>query len=37
MIEHYGGAFPVWLAPVQVAVLPISQHFFDYAEKIADD
>ncbi|MCX6149049.1 MAG: threonine--tRNA ligase [Ignavibacteriales bacterium] len=37
LIEHYGGAFPLWLAPVQVAVLPISQNFFDGAKKIADD
>ncbi|MGE5363197.1 MAG: threonine--tRNA ligase [Bacteroidota bacterium] len=35
LIEHYGGAFPVWLAPVQVAVLPISQNFYEAAEKIA--
>jgi threonyl-tRNA synthetase len=32
LIEHYGGAFPVWLAPAQVAVIPISEHTFDYAE-----
>ncbi|MBN3033031.1 MAG: threonine--tRNA ligase [Candidatus Saganbacteria bacterium] len=35
LIENYGGAFPVWLAPVQVAVLPISEKSLDYAEKIA--
>lgn len=35
LIEHYGGAFPVWLAPVQVAVIPISEHFHDYAEEVA--
>jgi threonyl-tRNA synthetase len=34
LIEHYGGAFPVWLAPVQVAIIPVSQNFFDYAEEI---
>lgn len=34
LIEHYGGAFPVWLAPTQVAVIPVSQNFFDYAEEI---
>jgi threonyl-tRNA synthetase len=33
LIEHYGGAFPMWLAPVQVAVLPVSEHFVDYARK----
>ncbi|GBD87298.1 threonine--tRNA ligase 1 [bacterium BMS3Abin03] len=36
LIEHFGGAFPVWLAPVQVAVIPVSQHFFDYARKVTD-
>lgn len=35
LIEHYAGAFPVWLAPVQVAVIPVSQHFFDYGEEIS--
>lgn len=34
IIEHYAGAFPIWLAPVQVAVIPISQNYFDYAEKV---
>jgi len=34
MIEHYAGAFPTWLAPIQVAIIPVSQNFFDYAEKI---
>lgn len=34
LIEHYGGAFPDWLAPVQVAVVPVSQNYFDYAQKI---
>jgi threonyl-tRNA synthetase len=32
LIEHYAGAFPVWLAPEQVRVLPISEHFTDDAE-----
>ncbi len=35
LIEHYAGSFPVWLAPVQVAVLPISQNHYDYAKEIA--
>ncbi len=35
LIEHYAGAFPLWLAPVQVAVLPITDRVNDYAEKIA--
>ncbi len=34
LIEHYGGAFPTWLAPVQVAVLPISEKYLAYAEKV---
>jgi len=34
LIEHYGGAFPTWLAPVQVAILPVSEKFSKYAEKI---
>ncbi|MEJ7622978.1 MAG: threonine--tRNA ligase [Pyrinomonadaceae bacterium] len=35
LIEHYAGAFPVWLAPVQVAVLPITDRINEYAEKTA--
>ena len=34
LIEHYAGAFPVWLAPVQVSVLPVSGKFEDYAKKV---
>ena len=34
LIEHYAGAFPAWLAPVQVKVLPISDKTMDYAEGI---
>ncbi|AFH49145.1 Threonyl-tRNA synthetase [Ignavibacterium album JCM 16511] len=34
LIEHYAGEFPLWLAPVQVAVLPISQNYFDYATEV---
>jgi threonyl-tRNA synthetase len=34
IIEQFAGAFPVWLAPVQVAVLPISEKFSDYGEKV---
>jgi threonyl-tRNA synthetase len=37
LIEHYAGAFPLWLAPVQVAVLPITDRINEYSEKIADD
>jgi threonyl-tRNA synthetase len=36
LIEHYAGAFPAWLAPVQVAVLPVSGKFLDYAKHVTD-
>ena len=36
LIEHYAGNFPLWLAPVQVAVIPISDKFNDYANSIND-
>ena len=36
LIEHYGGKFPLWLAPVQVKVLPISDKVMDYAKKVAE-
>ncbi len=35
LIEHYAGAFPVWLAPVQVSVLPITARNVDYARQVA--
>ena len=34
LIEHFAGAFPTWLAPVQVKVLPISEKYMDYAENV---
>ena len=37
LIEHYGGDFPLWLAPVQVAVIPVSQNFLEYAQKIHEE
>ena len=37
LIEHYGGNFPIWIAPVQVKILPISDKFNDYAQKICDE
>ncbi len=37
LIEHYAGAFPTWLAPVQVKILPISEAHHDYAESIAKE
>jgi threonyl-tRNA synthetase len=36
LIEHFGGTFPVWLSPIQVIVLPISDKFIDYAKKVKD-
>jgi len=36
-IEHYAGAFPLWLCPEQVAVIPVAPTFSDYAKKIADE
>ena len=36
LIEHFAGAFPTWLAPVQVKVLPISDKYMDYAQKVLD-
>ena len=35
LIEHYGGAFPVWLAPVQAAVLPVTDGEGEYAQRVA--
>ena len=36
LIEHYAGAFPLWLAPEQVRVLPVSDKAADYAKRVAD-
>lgn len=36
LIEHYGGAFPTWLAPVQVRVLTVADRFDEYAQKVVD-
>ena len=36
LIEHYAGAFPVWLSPVQVSMIPISERHAEYANKVAD-
>ncbi|MFW6213918.1 MAG: threonine--tRNA ligase, partial [Spirochaetota bacterium] len=35
LIEHYGGAFPVWLSPIQVVTIPVAPAFNDYAESVA--
>lgn len=37
LIEHFAGAFPTWLAPVQVKVLPISDKYMGYGEKVLDE
>mgnify|MGYP005850410465 CR=1 FL=1 len=36
LIEHYGGAFPVWLAPVQARLIPIADRHLPYAEEVAE-
>ena len=35
LIEHFGGAFPVWIAPEQAAVIPVAPGFYDYAKQVA--
>jgi threonyl-tRNA synthetase len=37
LIEHYGGAFPLWLAPVQATVIPIADRHVEYARRVADE
>ncbi len=37
LIEHFAGKFPMWLAPEQVRVLPISERFMDYAKSVRDE
>ncbi len=37
LIEHYAGAFPVWLAPVQAAMIPIADRHLDYARQVAQE
>lgn len=36
LIEHYGGAFPTWLAPVQAVIAPISEHQIEYGRTVAE-
>ncbi|HLZ29316.1 MAG TPA: threonine--tRNA ligase [Chloroflexota bacterium] len=36
LIEHYAGAFPVWLAPVQAVIVPIADRHLEYAESVSD-
>ena len=37
LIEHFAGEFPLWLAPIQVAVIPVSQNFIEYSKKVFDE
>jgi threonyl-tRNA synthetase len=37
LVEHYGGAFPLWLAPVQAVVVPIADRHVEYAQRVADE
>jgi threonyl-tRNA synthetase len=37
LVEHYGGAFPTWLAPVQAEVIPIADRHIEHATKVADE
>ena len=37
LVEHYAGAFPLWLAPVQAKIIPIADRHIDYARKVADE
>ncbi len=36
LIENYGGAFPVWLSPVQAVIIPVAPVFFEYAAEVAE-
>ena len=35
MIEHFAGAFPLWLAPQQIKFVPVAEKFTDYAKEIS--
>ncbi len=37
LIEHLGGAFPTWLSPIQVRIVPVAEDFLPYAEKLSND
>ncbi|MFA5124913.1 MAG: threonine--tRNA ligase [Patescibacteria group bacterium] len=37
LIEHYAGAFPTWLSPVQAIIIPVSEKFTDYGQKVYDE
>ena len=34
LIEHFGGAFPTWMSPIQARVVPVAEAFFDYGKKV---
>jgi threonyl-tRNA synthetase len=34
LIENYAGAFPLWLAPEQIRIIPVAEAFVDYAKKL---
>jgi threonyl-tRNA synthetase len=36
LLEHYGGALPLWLAPVQAKIIPISENYLDYARTVLE-
>jgi len=36
MIEHFAGAFPIWLAPIQVRVVPVAEAFQGYAHEVSN-
>ncbi|MCB0309724.1 MAG: threonine--tRNA ligase [Bdellovibrionales bacterium] len=37
LIEHFGGAFPTWMAPIQVRIIPVGEKHFEYAARIAEE
>jgi len=37
LIEHYAGAFPFWISPVQIKILPVSDKFNKYAKEIKEE
>lgn len=37
LVEHFAGAFPLWLSPVQVEIIPVSEKFVDYGKKILEE
>ncbi|MEI8008964.1 MAG: hypothetical protein WCI00_06330 [bacterium] len=37
LIEHFAGAFPVWLAPIQIQLVPVAENFIAYANQVAKE